>query len=105
MYLAHSAKGEIAAQPYQVHVCNVYEMALGNAARAGAYSQYGTLMKDAVAFAAYYHDLGKFVSDLENKFPHCRVLNLSADPVAGGVSGGERLNFRMDMVALVKPNS
>lgn len=54
---------------------------------------------------AYYHDLGKFASDLENKFPHCRVLNLSADPVAGGVSGGERLNFRMDIVALVKPNS
>jgi Tfp pilus assembly protein PilO len=54
---------------------------------------------------AYYHDLGKFVSEFENKFPHCRVLNLSADPIAGGESGGERLNFRMDIVALVKPNS
>lgn len=53
---------------------------------------------------AYYHDLGKFVSDFENKFPHCRVLNLTAEPAGGGVGGGERLSFRMDIVALVKPN-
>ncbi len=51
---------------------------------------------------AYYHDLGKFVSDFENKFTHCRVVNLSADPTS---SGGERLNFRMDIIALVKPNN
>src|ERR1017187_7620904 len=54
---------------------------------------------------AYYHDLGKLVCDFENKFPHCRVLNLSADPVGNGANGGERLNFRVDIVALVKPNS
>src|SRR4030042_6621934 len=63
MYLAHSVKGEISAQPYQTHVCNVYEMAFGNAARAGAHSKYGTLMKDAVAFAALYHDLGKLAPE------------------------------------------
>lgn len=51
--------------------------------------------------SAYYHDLGKFVSDFENKFPHCRVVNLSADPVATG----EKLNFKMDIIALVKPNT
>jgi hypothetical protein len=49
---------------------------------------------------AYYHDLGKFIADFENKFPHCRVLGLSLDPSGNG----ERLNFRMDIVALVKPN-
>jgi Tfp pilus assembly protein PilO len=54
---------------------------------------------------AYYHDLGKFVSDFENKFPHCRVLNLAADPVGNTPAAGEKLNFRMDIVALVKPNS
>jgi hypothetical protein len=63
MYLAHSAKGEISAQPYQAHVCNVYEMAFGNAAKAGAYFKYGTLIKDAVAFAALYHDLGKLAPE------------------------------------------
>lgn len=50
---------------------------------------------------AYYHDLGKFVSDFENAYPHCRVLNLSADPAGTG----ERLSFRMDIVALVKTNT
>lgn len=51
---------------------------------------------------AYYHDLGKFISDFENKFPHCRVLNLVAAPMEGG---GEKLSFRMDIVALMKPNN
>ena len=50
---------------------------------------------------AFYHDLGKFVSDFENKFPHCRVVNLSVDPS----TAGEKLNFKMDIVALVKPNA
>ena len=52
---------------------------------------------------AYYHDLGKFVADFENKFPHCRVLNLVADSTGAGPSGGEKLNFRIDIAALVKP--
>jgi hypothetical protein len=54
---------------------------------------------------SYYHDLGKFVADFENKFPHCRVLNLSADPAGGGPGGSEKLNFHMDVVALLKPNT
>lgn len=63
MYLAHSAKGDIPEQSYQVHVCNVYEMAIGNAARAGAYSKYGSLMRDTVTSAALYHDLGKLAPE------------------------------------------
>jgi hypothetical protein len=50
---------------------------------------------------AYYHDLGKFVADFENKFPHCRIVNFSADPVGGS----EKLNFKMDIVALVRPSN
>jgi CRISPR-associated endonuclease/helicase Cas3 len=63
MYLAHSAKRDIPVQSYQSHVCNVYEMAVGNAVRAGAYSKYGKLIKDSVAFAARYHDLGKLATE------------------------------------------
>lgn len=59
----------------------------------------------SLAGTAFYHDLGKFVSDFENKFPHCRVLNLSADPAGAGPGGGEKLNFRMEIVALVKPSN
>jgi Tfp pilus assembly protein PilO len=51
--------------------------------------------------AAFYHDMGRFISDFENKFPHCRVANLIADPNGNG----ERLSFRMDVVALVKSNN
>lgn len=54
---------------------------------------------------AYYHDLGKFVSDFENRFPHCRVLNFAVDATGAGPGGGEKLNFRMDIAALVKPTN
>ncbi len=57
----------------------------------------------SLAGTAYYHDLGKFVADFENKFPHCRVVNLAADATGAGPNGGEKLNFRLDLVALVKP--
>jgi Tfp pilus assembly protein PilO len=53
----------------------------------------------------YYHDLGKFIADFENKFPHCRVLNLQTEPTTDTATGGEKLNFRMDVIALVKPNT
>jgi Tfp pilus assembly protein PilO len=51
---------------------------------------------------AYYHDLGKFVSDFENIFPHARVENLTMEPIVGG---SEKLSFRMQIVELVKPNA
>ena len=54
--------------------------------------------------SAYYHDLGKFVSDFENNFPHMRMINLIIESASQG-SGSEKLSFRMEIVALVKPNS
>jgi hypothetical protein len=56
---------------------------------------------------AYYHDLGKFIADFENNFPHIRMVNLSIEPGngAGPGTGGEKLTFRLDVVALVKPNT
>jgi hypothetical protein len=62
-------------------------------------------IKFSLSGTAYYHDLGKFISDFENKFTHCRVVNLTANPANEGPSGGEKLNFRMDVIALVKPNN
>ena len=53
----------------------------------------------SISGAGFYHDMGKFISDFENKFPHCRVEDLNADPNGNG----ERLTFRMNIVALVKP--
>jgi hypothetical protein len=51
---------------------------------------------------AYYHDLGKFIADFENAFPHARVVNLTLEP--SGIDS-EKLSFRMDIVVLIKPNA
>ncbi len=50
----------------------------------------------------YYHDIGKFIADLEDKFPRMRVVNLQMSPVGGDT---EKLSFSMDIVALVKSSS
>ncbi len=57
-----------------------------------------------ISGTAYYHDLGKFISDLENRFPQMRVQNLEAQPVSNpGPGEFEKLMFKMDIVALIKP--
>ncbi len=53
---------------------------------------------------AYYHDLGKFIADFEDTYPHIRVVNLQIQP-ADATDGTEKLSFRMDIIALVKSNS
>ncbi len=53
---------------------------------------------------AYYHDLGKFLADFENQFPYMRVQNLELEPADAATSGDrEKLAFRFDIVALLKP--
>jgi len=57
---------------------------------------------------AHFHDLGKFIADLENQFPLMRVQNLDISPLTGVQAGDEpadkeKLEFKMDLVALVKP--
>ncbi len=85
-YLAHSAKGDIPEQSYQEHVCNVYETAFGNVARAGAYSKYGGLIKDAVAFAALYHDLGKLAPENQTVLKSRGKESLPLNHVDAGVA-------------------
>lgn len=59
-----------------------------------------------VAGKAFYHDLGTFVADFENQFPYIRLQNLILEPAASTGGGGtEKLSFRMDIVALVKPEA
>jgi cell division protein FtsB len=58
----------------------------------------------AVSGSAYYHDLGQFIADFENNFPLMRIQNLSLEQQAGPEAADrEKLSFRMDIVALVKP--
>jgi Tfp pilus assembly protein PilO len=56
-----------------------------------------------VAGKAHYHELGRFLADFENRFPHIRILNLGLD-VDSTPQESEMLAFRMDIVTLVKPN-
>jgi hypothetical protein len=58
-------------------------------------------VKFSVTGTAYYHDLGKFIADFENTYPHIRVANLQIQP-GDSSSGAEKLSFRMDIIALVK---
>ena len=47
-----------------------------------------------------------FVADFENRFRFARIINLDVEPnSAGGTNERERekLNFKMDVVFLVKP--
>jgi len=60
---------------------------------------------------AHYHDFGKFLADFENKFPYFRAQNLllgtapdAAPEAATTRVGREKLHFKMDIVALVKPS-
>ena len=53
---------------------------------------------------AYYHEFGKFLADLENSFPHLRVLRLELEPTHfGGASAEEKekLTFKMELMILI----
>ena len=61
------------------------------------YAQAGVI----VSGNAYYWDLGKFIADFENRFPYMRIEDLDLQPSGGDER--EKLTFRMNIVALVKP--
>ena len=57
-----------------------------------------------ISGTAHFYDLGRFVADLENRFPTCRILNLELAPAsAQGPEEKEKLAFKMDIVSLVRP--
>jgi Tfp pilus assembly protein PilO len=62
-------------------------------------------VKVSLSGTAYYHDLGKFIADFENNFPHIRMVNLAIEPSSQPSGTAERLTFRVDVIALVKPNT
>ena len=57
-----------------------------------------------IAGRATYHDLGRFIADFENRFEYIRLQNLVLEP-SPTMEGGFRLSFRLDIVALVKPEA
>ena len=64
--------------------------------------------------SAYFHEFGRFLADFENTFSFMRVQNLELEPLfnasspnSAGAGGDdpEKLGFKMEIVALVNPNS
>ena len=59
-----------------------------------------------IEVTAFYHDFGQFLADFENSYPHFRVQNLEISPARKtGPGEEEKLGFKMEIVALVKPGS
>jgi hypothetical protein len=61
-------------------------------------------LKVTVGGTAYYHDLGKFIADFENTFPHARIASLVIEPAGGTGDNSEKLTFRMDIIVLINPS-
>lgn len=56
--------------------------------------------------SAYYNDFGRYLANLENKYPHMRLEHLELEPRHPGDStaeDGEKLNFKMEVFMLTKP--
>ena len=62
--------------------------------------------------SAFYHDFGRFLANFENQHPyfHVRNVGLNTTPEGGAIAEAttsrgeeEKLYFRMDVVALVRP--
>ncbi|MCS7338011.1 MAG: type II secretion system protein GspM [Verrucomicrobiae bacterium] len=65
-------------------------------------------VKIGIAGTAYFHDLGRFIADFENNFPYMRVQNLSITREGASSTrpgAREKLSFRCEIVALIKPGS
>lgn len=61
----------------------------------------------AVNGIATYHDLGTFLSNFENSYPHIRIRRLEMEPASVGSvpAKDEKLNFFMELQALVRPGN
>jgi hypothetical protein len=60
-------------------------------------------LKVSVGGTAYYHDLGKFIADFENAYPHAQIINLILEPAGSANDSSEKLSFRMDIIVLANP--
>jgi hypothetical protein len=88
-------------QPYRVDVPQVGQPTVGdmNLLPRFPYQQANL----GVSGTGRYHDLGKFLADFENEFPHVRLLNLDVMPASLAGEPG-MLSFKFEIAALVNPN-
>jgi Tfp pilus assembly protein PilO len=52
----------------------------------------------------FFHDLGKFFADLQNRFPYLLLHNLDLEPTTSTIpEDQEKLTFKVDIVTLLRP--
>jgi hypothetical protein len=86
-------------QQYKVEIPDIGHPTIGNVDLLPSFPY--RQIQFTVNGTAYYHDLGKFIADFENSFPHSRMVRLV---VESGGDNTEKLSFRMEIITLVKPN-
>jgi hypothetical protein len=62
----------------------------------------------AITGSAHFHDFGRFLADFENQFPCARVQNVQLEPLgtlAAKPEHAEKIAFKLEIVALVKPTT
>lgn len=62
----------------------------------------------SVVGTGYYHDFGEFLAEFENRFPYVRLQRIHLEPAAvrtANPEDQEKLGFRIEFVALVKPGA
>lgn len=94
--------------PYKVEIPNFPPPVLGNMEMIPDFPYKAATYR--VSGTAFYHDLGKFLSDFENFFPFMRVLNLEITPEdeLGTLNTGvdrERLRFSFELNTLIRPTA
>jgi hypothetical protein len=89
-------------QPYRVEIPDVGHPATGDMDLLPSFP-YKQIRFDLNG-TAYYHDLGKFIADFENNFPHARVVRLIVERLSALDSGNEKISFKMEIIVLVKAN-
>jgi Tfp pilus assembly protein PilO len=87
-------------QPYKIEIPEIGHPDVGDVDMFPAFPY--KQIRFSLTGTGYFHDLGKFLADFENAFPHARVENLIIEPVPGA---GEKLSFRFQIVELVKSNA
>ena len=94
------------------HEINIIDVARPSKGEVGLLAQFPYEAANfSVRGAAYYHDFGKFLADFENQFPYFRVQNLllgvSGESALGAEPsarvGEEKLQFKIDIVTLIRP--
>jgi hypothetical protein len=86
-------------QQYKVEIPDIGHPTIGNVDLLPSFPY--KQIQFSINGTAYYHDLGKFIADFENNFPHSRMVRLVIEP---GGDIPEKLSFKMEIITLMKPN-